>query len=99
MKTKPTSHLSFYQQISPFDKEAQDLLEIEQVIGVLKDGEWHESDEIREKCELSEVKVESILKFLAEYGFIEINGSGRKVKVGVSLQKFLEETQTVEVEA
>ena len=75
------------------------MLEIEQVVDVLKDGEWHQLDEIGEKCELSEVKVESILKFLAEYGFIKINGSGRKVKVGLSLQKFLEETQTVELEA
>ena len=75
------------------------MLEIEQVVDVLKDGEWHQLDEIGEKCELSEVKVEGILKFLAEYGFIKINGSGRKVKVGLSLQKFLEETQTVEVEA
>ena len=75
------------------------MLEIEQVIDVLKDGEWHELDEIGEKCELSDVKVESILKFLAEYGFIQINGNGRKLKVGPSLKKFLEETQTVEVEA
>ena len=75
------------------------MLEIEQVVDVLKDGEWHQLDEIGEKCELSEVKVESILKFLAEYGFIKINSSGRKVKVGLSLQKFLEETQTVELEA
>lgn len=73
------------------------MLEIDQVVDVLKDGEWHELDEISEKCKLSEVKVESTLKFLAEYGFIEINGSGRKVKVCPSLKRFLEETQTVEV--
>lgn len=66
---------------------------------MLKDGEWHKIDEINEKFELSEVTVENILKFLAEYGFIETNVSSRKVKVSSSLQKFLEETQIVEVEA
>jgi len=64
---------------------------------MIKDGEWHELDQIGTKCKLSEVKVENILKFLVEYGFIEINGSRRKLKVGLSLKKFLEETQTVEV--
>jgi len=29
---------------------------------MLKDDEWHKLDEISEKCELSEVKVENILK-------------------------------------
>jgi len=75
------------------------LLEIEKIIDALNDGEWHELDEIGKKCELSGVKVERIVKFLAEYGFIEINGSGRKLKVGTSLQKFLDQTQNVEIEA
>lgn len=75
------------------------MLEIDKVIDVLKDGEWHKLDEIGEKSKLSETKVERILTFLAEYGFIEINGSGQKMKVGFSLQRFLKETQTVEVEA
>ena len=66
---------------------------------MLKDDEWHKLDEISEKCELSEVKIENILKFLAEYGFIEVKDNGRKLKVGVSLQKSLEETQTMKVEA
>ncbi len=69
------------------------LLEIDLVINILKNGEWHELSKIFEKCNLSEVKVEIILKFLVEYGFIETDGCGRKVKVSPSLQKFLEETQ------
>ena len=74
------------------------MLEIDLVIEVLRDGEWHELDEIFEKCVLSEVEVESILKFLVEYGFVETNGRWR-LKVSPSLQRFLEETQTVEAEA
>ena len=69
------------------------MLEIDSVINVLKNGEWHELKEIFKTCKLPEVKVESILKFLVEYDFIEINGIGRRVKVSPSLQKFLEETQ------
>lgn len=72
------------------------MYEIEQVIAVLKDGEWHELGEIGGKCTLSELEVESILGFLAEYGFIKIDGSGRKLKVDVSFKMFLEETQTVQ---
>ena len=74
------------------------MLEIDLVIHVLKNGEWHELDEIFEKCKLSEIKIKSMLKFLVEYGFIETNGRWR-VKVSPSLQRFLEETQTVEAEA
>jgi len=69
------------------------LLEIDSVINVLKNDEWHELNEVFKECKLQEVKVESILRFLVEYDFIEINGSGRRVKVSPSLQKFLEETQ------
>jgi len=46
-----------------------------------------------------ELRLKESWRFLAEYGFIEINGSGRKLKVGPSLQKFLDEAQTVEIEA
>lgn len=98
MKTKSTSHLSFsVNSLYHWLAEVSSLLAIEQVVNVLEDGEWHEFDEVEEKCGLSEV-VESILKFLAEYGFVEIDSGGRKVKIGFSLQKFLEETRSVEVE-
>lgn len=69
------------------------MLEIDLVINVLKNGEWHESDKISEKCKLPEVNIENILKFLEEYGFIKSNGNGRKIRVSTSLQRFLEETQ------
>ncbi|MGD8506066.1 MAG: hypothetical protein PVF15_05315 [Candidatus Bathyarchaeota archaeon] len=72
------------------------MFEIEQVVAVLKDGEWHELDEIGGKCTLSELEVESILGFLAEYGFIKTGGTGRKLKVDVSFKRFLEETQAVQ---
>lgn len=67
------------------------MLEIDLIVNVIKNGEWHQLQEIFEKCKLPKVKVENILKFLVDYDFIEINGSRRKVKVSPSLQKFLEE--------
>lgn len=71
------------------------MLEIDHVVDTIVRDEWWELDEIFQECKLSRVVFESILKFLADYGFILTGGSGKRVKVSPSLQKFLEETSTV----
>jgi DNA-binding IclR family transcriptional regulator len=70
------------------------LLEIDRVTDVLRNGEWHKLSKIVEECKLPKVKVEVILKFLAEYGFIETNNGDRKVKISPSLQSFLKEIRS-----
>ncbi len=71
------------------------MLEIDHVVNTIVRDEWWELDEIFQECKLSRVVFESILKFLADYGFVLTDGSGQRVKVSPSLQKFLEETSTV----
>lgn len=69
------------------------MLEIDQLIDVLRDGGWHSIAEVVEKCGLSLPKVKSIMEFLIEYEFVEVNVDGRKVKIASSLREFLLKTE------
>jgi len=69
------------------------LLKIDEVIGIIKDGEWHNLQEVIKKSKLPEPTIKKIIKFLAEYDFINLDSYHRKVKVAPSLLEFLKKTQ------
>jgi len=56
-------------------------LAIDAVLGLLKDGKWHDLKEITKKFASQEFRVEMIVSFLSDYGFIEYNRKDRKVKL------------------
>jgi len=70
----------------------------DEILWLLKDGEWHELREIVKKCSLPESKVEMTVSFLSEYGFIEVNKGGRKARLRPLMLKFINEIQQVEKE-
>jgi len=88
MKRKPTSHL-FPILIKLNPQGSLVLFEIDQLIAVLKDGEWHPIDEVIEKCGLSTSEAQSVIEFLKRYEFIEIDIDSQKVRIASSLQRFL----------
>jgi DNA-binding IclR family transcriptional regulator len=69
------------------------LIEIDQVVDVLKNGEWHTLEEVINRSKLTESMVERIVKFLVEYDFINLNQNYQKVKVTPSLLMFFKQTQ------
>ena len=70
------------------------LQEIEEVISLIKDGQWHTLEDIIRQSKLPKFKTSKILEFLANYDFIDLNNKHQKAKVAPSLERLLEENQT-----
>jgi len=75
-------------------KEVAVLHEIEEVIRLIKDGQWHTLEAIMRQSKLPKFKTSKILEFLANYDFIDLNSKHQKAKATPSLEKFLKENQT-----
>jgi hypothetical protein len=71
---------------------------IDEILWLLKDGEWHDLEEITEKAEIPQVKAEMVVSFLGEYDFIQINKDLKKVKLKQSILEFFNEIQRIEKE-
>jgi len=71
---------------------------IDEFLWLLKNGEWHNLEEIAEKAEIPKIKVEMVLSFLGEYDFIQINEDLKRVKLKPSILEFFNEIQRIEKE-
>jgi predicted transcriptional regulator len=74
------------------------LLTIDAVLRLLKDEKWHDLAEITEKFASDEFKVEMIISFLSNYGFIEFDRKNRKVKICPLTSSFISEIYRVKEE-
>ena len=71
---------------------------IDEILWLLKDGNWHDLEEIAEKAGIQQVKAEMAVRFLGEYDFIQINKDLKKVKLKPSILEFFNEIQRIEKE-
>ena len=71
---------------------------IDEILWLLKDGDWHNLEEIAEKAEIPKVKVDRVVSFLGEYDFIQINEDIKRVKLKQSILEFFNEIQRIEKE-
>ena len=76
--------------------EKQTLLAIDEILELLRNGEWHELKEIVDKTQLHEFKVELITSFLAEYDFLEFDKKEKKIKLSPQLLVFLKNIKDIE---
>ncbi len=74
------------------------MLAIDAVLMLLKDGKWHDLVEITKKISPHEFRVEMIVRFLSDYGFIEFNKKDQKVKLNPLTRVFIDEIHCVEEE-
>ena len=74
------------------------MLAIDAVLRLLKDGEWHDLEEIVKRLALQEFRVEMIVSFLSDYGFIEFDKKSRKVKLSSLTRSFIDDIYHVEEE-
>ena len=74
------------------------MLTIDKIIWLLKDGEWHELEEIAKKAEIPKVKAEMAANFLGEYDFIQMNENLKRLKLKPAILEFLNEIQRIEKE-
>ena len=71
---------------------------IDDILWLLKDGEWHDLKEIAEKVALPQTKAELVVSFLGEYDFIQLNENNKKVRLQPPLLEFIKEIQRLEQE-
>jgi len=77
----------------------QALLAIDEILDLLKNGEWHGVKEIADKTRLHEFKVELVTSFLTQYDFLEFDKKEKKIKLSPQLLLFLKKIESVEREA
>lgn len=59
------------------------------VLDVLADGEWHAKKEISEKTGLKQEKLEAIISFLRDYGFIVVDADRELVRLNEKFRMLL----------
>ncbi len=64
---------------------------IDEILMLLRDGNWHDLSQIVEKSSLNELKVEMIVSFLSEYDFIDWNRKGGKARLRPLMLEFMNE--------
>ena len=69
---------------------------IDNVIMLLKDGKWHDIQEVTETVALPKHKAETIISFLEEYDFIQREDATKKIKLQTSMLEFIEGIQRLE---
>jgi len=72
------------------------LLAIDEILELLRNGEWHELKEIVDETQLHEFKVELITSFLAEYDFLDYNKREKKIKLSPQMLLFLKKIEAIE---
>jgi hypothetical protein len=65
---------------------------ITMILEILNDGKWHGMEELQQRMELDEYKVQEITTFLNKYDFATIDDTNKKVKINRDFQKFLAQT-------
>lgn len=71
---------------------------IDEILWLIRDGEWHDLKEITEIIELSEFKLGIAVNFLGEYDFIQLNKKARKIRLQPSILEFVKHIQQIERE-
>jgi len=96
MKWKLTRYLCSDSRKPNVHEEAA-LWVTDEILQLLRDGKWHDLRDIAEKCS-KPAKVEITIRFLSEYGFIEMNKKGRKARLRPLMLEFFDEIQQLEKE-
>ena len=69
---------------------------IDDVLWLLKDGNWHNIEEITKNIALTKPKTEMVISFLEEYDFIQLNEQTTKIKIQPSKLEFIEGIRRLE---
>ncbi len=69
---------------------------IDDIIMLLKDGKWHNIQEVTETVALPKSKADMVISFLEEYDFIQHEEGTKKIKLQASMLEFIEGIQRLE---
>ena len=71
---------------------------IDEILWLLRDGKWHDLNELEENIVLSKFKVEIAVDFLGEYDFVQLKTKVRRVRLQPSILEFINKIQRIEKE-
>ena len=71
---------------------------IDEILGLLKDGEWHPLEEIATKASLTQLGAQNIIGFLVTHHFLEVNEEHRKLRLTPLALEFVNDVQRIERE-
>ena len=74
------------------------LWAIDEILMMLKDGNWHELREIAKECSSNKLGVRIVISFLSKYDFIELDEKGRKARLRPLMLEFINEIQRFRIE-
>ena len=69
---------------------------LDDILWLLKDGKWHDVQEVTKTVALPKDKAEMVISFLGEYNFIQLNEDAEKIKLQPSMLEFIEGIQHLE---
>ena len=65
---------------------------LDEILEPLKDGKWHTLREIYREVGLSEDKLQEIMRFFAEYKFVQLDEKRERAKLTPPVMAFLSKT-------
>ncbi|MBM5805658.1 MAG: hypothetical protein FJZ49_06335 [Candidatus Verstraetearchaeota archaeon] len=65
---------------------------VDEFLAYIADGEYHALEEVAERVGVTPKKALRLARFLSEYGFIKLEGGGRRVKIDATTKKILDGT-------
>jgi len=63
--------------------------EIDKILTLLQDGQWHQITEITQKTKLNQTKIQLITNFLTKYNIIKLNETQQEAKLTPPTHKFV----------
>lgn len=70
---------------------------LDEVLELLKDGDWHYLGDLREEVKLSPFKMKLLAHFFVSYGFCDMTRSGNMIKLKPEVIHFFEALEEVEM--
>jgi DNA-binding IclR family transcriptional regulator len=62
------------------------------LLEILGDGNWHETNQLCQQMDLSDVEVQRIMDFLGEYDFAEVDEAKSRVRIKKDFKRILTQT-------
>ena len=71
---------------------------IDEILWLLRDGNWLYLEEIGENIPLSKFKIDIAVNFLGEYRFVQLDKNRKRIRLQTSILKFINKIQNIEKE-
>jgi len=62
---------------------------LHRLLEILRDGKWHEIDQLECSMNLNDIELHEIMGFLGKYDFAKVDETKRRVKINNDFKKIL----------